>query len=146
MSHRDNPHLSPIALADPDTGDPIVVMRSTRTDGLAKLHARGQITDVQFRAGRAHQDAFETAQGGLRAIDYAAPYVDGRRPPDPSTDRHRKAFDQIKLAETVLGQDAAALVRAILVNGIDGSAGNGSLRLIGPNLKRLHRALVHPVP
>jgi hypothetical protein len=60
----------------------------------------------------------ETAQGGLRAIDYAAPYVDGRRPPDPSTDRHRKAFDQIKLAETVLGQDAAALVRAILINGM----------------------------
>jgi hypothetical protein len=100
-----------------DPGDKNRVLRSVRNDPLAALHARRQIDEAQYHAGRAFQHDFETAERGPRAIDPGRQYVDGGRSPEPITEAQRKAVLRLNRAEHELGADGAALVHEILIQG-----------------------------
>jgi hypothetical protein len=87
-----NAQVAPIEVDDPmERGGKLLVMRSTRDDPLADLHARGQIDEAQYQGGRSFQEDFETAERGPRAIDPSKEAVDGGLMPEPITEAQRKA-------------------------------------------------------
>jgi hypothetical protein len=113
-----NAMLSPIQVDDPmalDPGDKIVVMRNLRGDPLGAMHARRQIDDAQFQAGRSFQADFEAAERGPRAIDPGKEYVDGGELPEPISEGQRKAVMRLNRAERELGLDGAALTHDVLI-------------------------------
>jgi len=115
-----NAEVAAVDVDDPlaiDPGDKIRVLRSVRNDPLAALHARRQIDEAQYHAGRAFQHDFETAERGPRAIDPGRQYVDGGRSPEPITEAQRKAVLRLNRVEHELGADGAALVHDILIHG-----------------------------
>lgn len=111
--------LSPLEVDDPfEIGAKLIVMRSTRNDPLASLHARNHIDDAQYHGGRAFQRDFETAERGPCAIDPGKEAVDGGRPPEPITDEQRKAVKRLGEADRELGQHGAAITRSVLIHGM----------------------------
>src|SRR5690348_15837128 len=91
-----NARVAPLEVDDPmELGGKLIVMRSTRDDPLADLHARGQIDEAQYRGGRAFQEDFEAAERGPRAIDPSKEAVDGGLMPEPITEAQRKAAKQL---------------------------------------------------
>jgi nucleotide-binding universal stress UspA family protein len=113
-----NAQVAAIEVDDPmELGGKLMVMRSTRDDPLAELHARGQIDEAQYQSGRAFQEDFETAERGPRAIDPSKEAVDGGVMPEPITEAQRKAAKQLAVVYRALGQDGAALVHEVLVHG-----------------------------
>src|ERR1700751_3976779 len=71
-------HVAPIEIDDPlEPGAKLMVMRSTRHDTLANLHAREQIDEAQYQGGRSFQQDVETAERGPKAIDFTKEAVDG---------------------------------------------------------------------
>lgn len=113
-----NAQVAPIEIDDPlELGGKLLVMRSTRDDPLAELHARGQIDEAQYRSGREFQEDFETAERGPRAIDPSKEAVDGGQMPEPITEAQRKAAKQLAVVYRALGQDGSALVHEVLVHG-----------------------------
>jgi hypothetical protein len=113
-----NAQVAPIEVDDPlELGGKLIVMRSTRDDPLADSHARGQIDEAQYQAGRAFQLDFETAERGPQAIDPSKEAVDGGMMPEPITEAQRKAAKQLAVAYRALGQDGAALAHDVLVHG-----------------------------
>jgi hypothetical protein len=113
-----NARVAPIEVDDPlELGGKLLVMRSTRDDPLAELHARGQIDEAQYQSGRSFQDDFETAERGPRAIDPSKEAVDGGMAPEPITEAQRKAARQLAVVYRALGQDGSALVHEVLVHG-----------------------------
>ena len=113
-----NAKVAPIEIDDPlELGGKLLVMRSTRDDPLAELHARGQIDQAQYDSGRAFQGDFETAERGPRAIDPSKEAVDGGMMPEPITEAQRKAARQLAVIYRALGQDGSALVHEVLVHG-----------------------------
>ena len=112
-----NAQVAVIEIDDPyEPGAKIVAIRSTRDDPLGDMHARGQIDEAQYHAGRAFQRDFETAERGPRAIDPSKEAVDGGLPPEPLTDSQIKAMDGLKRAYRDLGLDGQALAHDILVH------------------------------
>lgn len=112
-----NAQVSPLEVDDPiELGGKLIVMRSTRDDPLADLHARGQIDEAQYQSGRAFQGDFETAERGPRAIDFTREAVDGGLMPEPITEAQRKAAKQLAVVYRALGQDGAALTHDVLVH------------------------------
>jgi len=112
-------HLAVIEVDDPiEKGAKLMVMRSTRNDPLAGMHARKFIDEAQYQAGRAFQDDFETAERGPRAIDPGKEAVDGGRLPEPITESQRAAVVRLIRAERDLGTDGAAIVRDVLIHGL----------------------------
>jgi hypothetical protein len=110
-------HVAPVEVDDPmEVGGKLIVMRSTRDDPLADLHARRMIDEAQYHAGRAFQRDFETAERGPRAIDPSKEAVDGGLPPEPLTDGQIKAMDGLKRAYKALGQDGSAIAHDVLVH------------------------------
>lgn len=90
-------------------------VRSTRDDPLAGMHARRQIDDCQFAAGRLWQRHRENSQiGTIRAIDPERIRVDGGRAPEPITDRQLKAFRALAGARAALGNADNRLVEDVL--------------------------------
>jgi hypothetical protein len=113
-----NAQVAAIEVDDPmELGGKLMVMRSTRDDPLAELHARGQIDEAQYRSGREFQADFETAERGPRAIDPSKEAVDGGMAPEPITEAQRKAAQQLAVVYRALGQDGSALVHEVLVHG-----------------------------
>lgn len=112
-----NAQVAPIEIDDPlELGGKLIVMRSTREDPLADLHARGQIDEAQYQSGRAFQSDFETAERGPRAIDPSKEAVDGGLMPEPITEAQRKAARKLAAVYRALGQDGAALAHDVLVH------------------------------
>lgn len=117
---QDLPINSKVAKAivkDPyaQNGESIQVLRSVRDDPLAGMHARQQIDDAQFVAGRRWQAHFEGAEVGLiRAIDPAKEFVDGGNFPDPLPDRKVEAMAALREADKALGWEGRAIVRTVL--------------------------------
>jgi hypothetical protein len=110
-------HLTPKEVDDPyEAGGKIIVMRSTRDDPLADLHARHMIDEAQYHAGRAFQSDFETAERGPRAIDPSKEAVDGGLMPEPITEAQRRSARQLAIVYRALGQDGSAIVHAVLVH------------------------------
>jgi hypothetical protein len=110
-------YLTPKEVDDPyEAGGKIIVMRSTRDDPLADLHARHMIDEAQYQAGRAFQNDFETAERGARAVDPSKEYVDGGLAPEPITEAQRRAARQLAIVHRKLGADGSAIVHDVLVH------------------------------
>jgi hypothetical protein len=113
-----NAQVSPIEVDDPlELGGKLIVMRSTRNDPLAALHARNSIDEAQYQGGRAFQRDFETAERGPRAIDPSKEAVDGGVAPEPITEGQRKAARQLAVVYRTLGQDGSSLAHSVLIHG-----------------------------
>jgi hypothetical protein len=97
-------------------GETIRVVRATRDDPLAGLHARGAIDMAQLSAGRVWQRHWENAAiGAIRSLDTTQTPVDGRGPPPaPFTDKQKKACVALREAAVMLGYEGDRIVRAIL--------------------------------
>ena len=95
-----------------------MVLRNTRNDPLAGMHARRFISDEQYHAGRAFQQDFETAERGPRAIDPGKEAVDGGRLPEPITEAQQKAVLRLMRAERDLGRDGASVIHDVLIIGL----------------------------
>lgn len=114
-----NAQVAPIEVDDPlELGGKLIVMRSTRNDPLANLHARNHIDEAQYQGGRAFQEDFETAERGPRAIDPSKEAVDGGLMPEPITEAQRKAAMRLARAHRALGQDGSTLAHDVLVYGL----------------------------
>ena len=100
-----------------EPGARITVVRNLRDDPLARLHARRQIDEAQYQAGRAFQHDFETAESGPRAIDPSTEAVDGGRLPEPITERQQKAVGRLNRIYRELGADDASLTSDVLIHG-----------------------------
>jgi hypothetical protein len=110
-------YLVPREVDDPyEIGGKILVMRSTRDDPLADLHARRMIDEAQYHAGREFQSDFETAERGPRAIDPGKEAVDGGTMPEPITEAQQRAAKMLARAYSALGQDGSALTHDVLVH------------------------------
>ena len=105
---------NPLAL---EPGDKITVIRSLRDDPLARLHARDQIDDAQYNAGRKFQSDFESAERGPRAIDPSKEAVDGGRTPEPITEHQRAAHLRLSGAHQALGAAGTLIAHDVLVHG-----------------------------
>jgi hypothetical protein len=112
-----NAQVAPLEVDDPmEMGGKLIVMRSTRDDPLADLHARHMIDEAQYRAAGSFQGDFETAERGPKAIDFTREAVDGGQMPEPITEAQRKAAKQLAVVYRALGQDGAALTHDVLVH------------------------------
>jgi hypothetical protein len=113
-----NAQVAPLEVDDPmELGGKLIVMRSTRDDPLADMHARGHIDEAQYQGGRAFQLDFETAERGPRAIDPSKEAVDGGLMPEPITEAQQRAARQLAVVYRRLGQNGAALAHDVLVHG-----------------------------
>ena len=113
-----NAQVAPIEVDDPlELGGKLIVMRSTRNDPLANLHARRAIDEAQYQAGRAFQSDFETAERGPRAIDPSKEAVDGGLMPEPITEGQREAARKLAVAHRKLGANGSAIVHDVLIHG-----------------------------
>lgn len=112
----DNPYFGPAA---PEEHRRITAIRSLQ-DPLSKLHHTRRIDDTELRAGRHMQALLETAEvGKIGSIDPSREGVDGgNHMPDVLTDRQRDALKALVSLWPKLGLDGAALVRAVLAEGV----------------------------
>lgn len=111
--------VAPIDVEDPlglDPGDKIRVLRSTRDDPLAGMHARKTIDEAQYWGGRDFQRDFEAAERGPKAIDFTKEAVDGGVMPEPITEAQRKAARRLAEVYKELGPDGAALMHDVLIH------------------------------
>jgi hypothetical protein len=115
-----NAQAVPVEVDDPyEEGAKIVVLRSTRHDPLADMHAKGLIDQCDYVAGRHWEAAWENAEiGGVRALDPTREAVDGGALPDPLTDTQRRALQDLKAARGALGVEGNALIRDVLGSGL----------------------------
>jgi hypothetical protein len=115
-----NAMVAPAVVDDPYStiaGEKIRVTRSLRDDTLAWMYSRSFIDTAEFSAGRKWEQYVHWAEiGGVRAIDPTKEAVDGKRLPEPITDRQIEAMQQLRMAEGVLGMEGASLVRDILTH------------------------------
>ena len=110
--------VAPIEIDDPlEAGGRLYVMRSTRNDPLASLHARKYIDDAQYQGGRAFQGDFETIQSRPQAVDASQPYVDRSFMPRGISEAYSGAFDRLNAAHAALGQIGSALAHDVLIDG-----------------------------
>ena len=114
LTHQD---VAAIDVDDPYEQDAkIRVLRSLRDDPLGQMHARRQIDDVQYNAGRHFQKALEIAEiGGAKAIDYTRTKVDGGQIAQAViSDEQAKAFGDLSKARKSLGDYGASIVHDVL--------------------------------
>lgn len=113
-----NAMLRTVVVEDPyERGSHITAISSFRDDPLGRLHARGQIDEAQYQAGRRWQSLFEAAQiGGIKAMDTTKEPVDGGSAPEVLTDRQQKAIKELNALYPILGKEGSALVRDVLGN------------------------------
>jgi Domain of unknown function (DUF6456) len=112
-------HMSALQVDNPEEpGYQIVVLRNTRNDPLAGMHARKFIDEAQYHAGRAFQHDFEIAERGPRAIDPGKEAVDGGRLPEPLGEAQQAAFKRLAGVHSALGMDGSAIVSDVLVHGL----------------------------
>jgi hypothetical protein len=114
-----NAQVSPIEVDDPlEPGGKLIVMRSTRNDPLANLHARKVIDEAQYQGGRAFQGDFETIQSRPQAVDASQPYVDRSFRHRGVSDAYSKAFDRLNAAHVALGIIGSPIAHAVLIDGL----------------------------
>jgi len=94
----------------------IEVERSLRDDPLGQMHARNQIMEHQYAAGRLWQRAFENAGiGHIKAMDTTQEPVDGGGAfRDPLTDRRMRAYNDLKRWNGTLGKAGAQIINYVL--------------------------------
>ncbi len=94
----------------------VTVRRALRDDPLARLHARRQIGEAQYRAGREWQSDYEDAAiGRVGSIDPSNEPVDGSpKYGGPNLDRITKATSRLARWDRLLGQLGCIIVRYVL--------------------------------
>lgn len=97
--------------------DRIRVERSLRDDPLGQMHARKQITHVQYRAGREWQRYAEMAGTSLRSPGYIEEPVDGSpHHRDGVTEAQKRATKQRAVWRDMLGGKPYCLLEAVLID------------------------------
>lgn len=111
-----NAKVAPLEVDDPfEEGGKILVMRSTRNDPIADMHARGQLTDCEYSTARHWERAYENAEiGGVPAMDPSKEAVDGGGVREVLTDKQIKAVKELELARKELGAAGNWLIVSIL--------------------------------
>lgn len=111
-----NAKVAPLEVDDPyELGGKILVMRSTRNDPIADMHARGQIDDCEYATARHWERAYEDSEiGGVPAVDPSKEAVDGGRVREVLTDRQIRAVKELELAREKLGHTGNWLVIQVL--------------------------------
>lgn len=111
-----NAKVAPVEVDDPyEEGGKIIVMRSTRDDPVADMHARGHLTDCEFATCRHWQNAYERSEiGGVRGIDPTLEAVDGGRVWEGLTDTQRKAILSVSNARNILGENGNYVITQVL--------------------------------
>ena len=97
----------------------VTVVANLKEDPLGRLYARKQIGQPAFLAGRSYQENYDAAQiGSVRSVDWSKTRVSGGLPPEPLTDRQRKAAAKLRSIETQVqrryGDAGLWLVRLVL--------------------------------
>lgn len=98
----------------------IVVVRTFRHDPLGRMHARGQLSEAEYLAGRAYQTLAETAAGGSGAgvWEYTGKAAPAARA-GPVTDAMLRADRRIRAVDGRLrsqyGTIGVAVVRGVLL-------------------------------
>ena len=113
--------VAAVEIDDPDAtkpGQKISALRQLRSDPLARLHSHHQIDEAQYRAGRAFQRDWETAERGTRALDPTRERVDGGMRAEPFSDRQLRAKKRLMALEQILGRTMHRVTRAVLVEGM----------------------------
>lgn len=116
-----NAEVTAVEVDDPlglDPGDKIVTLRSIRNDPLGRMHSHRHVDEPQYQAGRAFQGDWEKAERGPQAVDPSREYVDGGQMREPISEGQRKAVLRLNRIERELGADGAALVHAVLIQGM----------------------------
>jgi hypothetical protein len=99
-------------------GQKIRVLRTLRSDPLARLHSHKQIDEAQYNAGRRYQRDVETAERVVRSLDLTRGRVDGGAPSEPLTDAQVRARKRLTALEHVLGRTMHRVTHAVLVEGL----------------------------
>lgn len=112
-------------------GEKIQVIRSVRDDVLGHLHARKEIDEAQFQAGRRYERLAEQSQiGSVKAMDPTKEPVDGGGAVvEPISDRQIAAVRELSEAGQVLGRRNDALVRQILIDRL-------KFKAVAPSIER----------
>jgi len=118
-----NAKIAPVEVDDPyalaGERTKIVAVRSIRTDPLGAMHARHQIDEAQFQAGRYWQWIYERSSvGAVQAVDTSKEPVDGGSFPEPMTDGQMLAQNKLRKAAKALGQRDAKLIEDVLGHGM----------------------------
>ena len=110
--------VAPVEIDDPyEPGAKIIAFRSI-TGPLEYMHARGQIDEAQYKAGRQMQTFYEQSEiGGVRAIDPAKEAVDGGRMAETLTEQVQRSIQEVMRLEKALGLEGASLCRHVLCHG-----------------------------
>lgn len=118
-----NAKVAPIEIDDPYAASvgttKIIALRSIRSDPLGNMHARHQIDDAQFAAGRYWQWLYERSSvGSVQAVDTSKEPVDGGGFPEILTDGQRLAMRKLRHAAVALGLHDAWLIERVLGDGL----------------------------
>jgi len=124
-----HPAVMPVEIDDPYGSGKITALHTGRDDLLGSLHAHRQIDDRQFEAGRRYERDVEVSEGGLQAIDYSRPKVDGSSPGGSMIDVAIDARESRQGAETAMGVILAPIAYDIIVGGM--SLGQVALKRAG---------------
>lgn len=128
----------------------IVVVRTFKHDPLGRMHARRQITDAEYSAGRAYQTLVETAGhsgcGGAATWALRGHGSNGSSPRDaPVTDMMLRAGRRLRAVDARIraryGTEGADVTRAVLIDRrridqIRDEGGGQGLRFAGFLLRR----------
>jgi hypothetical protein len=115
-----NASLAERKVDDPrNAGRFVIATASLRDDPLGQMHARRQIEQYQFAAGRHMQAAFECAElGALQAVDPGKPVIDSGQTNFSLTERQCWGFSVMRKARDCLGKRDYDLCRDILMSGM----------------------------
>ena len=105
-----------------EPGNKITVPWNVRHDPLARMLARGEIDEAQYRAGEDLRACVERLGGsGAPAVDTTKEAVDGGRVYGGISESTMKAAKKLRQAQMVLGWQSYRLVRAVVCDGLNGS-------------------------
>jgi hypothetical protein len=128
-----NAVVAEIEIDDPyEKGAKLVMMRSLRDDPLARLHARKQIDEAQYEAGKQYREEWEKAERGPRAIDPSKEYVDGGQFPEPLTEVQRAAVASLTRVGRILGIQTEHVLRRVLCGNLFPGQVAAELGLLSP--------------
>lgn len=121
--HRDGTIANGAPGWTPPTRPTITVIRSLKDDPLGRMHARHQIDQAEYLAGRAYQECFVRAQlahyGSISDLSQAG--VDGGGRTEPLTEARQRALQRLRIIDSALakrhGSEGVGLVRDVLGEG-----------------------------
>jgi hypothetical protein len=117
-----NTETAPMEIVDPYSTplrpERIMATRTLRDDPLARLHAREQVGEADYLAGRKWQALYELAEMGQpAAVNVMREGVDAMRAiPEGTSDSRMRAARELRRLDQALGLEGCALVRDVLAH------------------------------